>query len=84
MKHYAIKLTATLFLAIALQACGSTTVKYKAVNDFCYHSQPIYGGEGVPIEVQGQIDAHNAVYDAQCEDMLDEMQDDATNDMTQL
>lgn len=80
MKHYAIKSIVILLLASGLTACENTTVK--AVNDFCYHAQPIHGGKGVPVEVQAEIDAHNAVYDAECEDMLDEMEDDALNGMT--
>lgn len=64
MKHCVIKLTVILLLASALQACGSTTVK--VVSDYCFKSKPIYGGEGVPVDVQAQIDGHNAVYDENC------------------
>ena len=36
----------------------------------------------MPVEVQAEIDAHNAVYDEHCaeDDLLEEMEDDAFND----
>lgn len=64
MKHCVIKLTAILLLASALTACENTTVR--VVRDYCYKSSPIHGGHGVPVEVQAEIDAHNAVYDKEC------------------
>lgn len=81
MKHYAMKFTAILLLASALQACGNTTVK--AVDNYCFFTKPIHGGEGVPVEVQAEIDAHNAVYDEQCAEddgLIEEMEDDAFSD----
>ena len=80
MKQCVIKFTAILLLASALQACGNTTVK--AVDNYCFFTKPIHGGEGVPVEVQAEIDAHNAVYDEHCaeDDLLEEMEDDAFND----
>ena len=67
-------------LASALQACGSTTVK--VVDNYCYFTKPIHGGKGVPVDVQAEIDAHNAVYDEQCAEdgLIEEMEDDAFND----